>query len=487
MKAIFKFTCLLIILSFIAGCKATPTPEPTPIPPTAVPTEVPPTPTEAPPPVELGIEFTDPASGITASFPADWTAVSNYEGVDWTGIIIITLAYDEGLTSDGLLAQKQAELESGEEFADVVVTPGAKATVFGREWDAFTWTGYYTAVDADYSGLEVVAPYGQQFIHITTYSPSDQWETYAPVFDAILASIVEPATDYAYTPPPELTGYKIYMNSLTKLSVSYPSEWLAPMAPWEGQGFWLNAPDYLTSVVVWLVEGTDAAQMLADWESTQKIFNEITIEDAEPLTILGVESPIKTGSGLNAFGSKVKFGVTYVPNDDQMLYIVWYATSEDGMWDAAAETFPAILTSLKAYTTEDYQLSVTYPADWIEPMLPWEGEGIWLNAADYMTSAVIWVVEGTDAAQMLADWETDQTVFNEITVEDGTPVTILGEERATKVCSGKNAFGSDIQCGVTYVPNNDKMLYIVWYAAAGETWEAGQPAFSLILTSLTSP
>jgi hypothetical protein len=498
MKTISKVISLIVILSFIAACKPAETPEPTTIPPTAKPTEPPPpTPTEAPPPVELEIEFTDEASGITASFPAEWTAVSNYEGVgvtglsvDWAGVTIITLKYDEGVTAEGLLAERQDYLESGVEFADVVVTPDVKATVFGQEWDAFKWDGYYTAVEVDYSGLEVVVPYGQQFIHITTYAPTDQWQDYAPIFDAIRASIVEPAADFAYTPPPAETEWQTYLDPATKLVVYYPPEWLDPMPPWEGQGVWLNASDYLTSVVIWVVEGDDPVQMLADWETTQLVFNEITVEDGDPLTILGEERAIKTGSGLNAFGTKVNFGVTYIPFNEQMLYIVWYATSEDGMWDAAAETFPTILTSLEpipSYTSEDYQLTVLQPPDWIEPAAPWEGEGIWLNAPDYLTSVVIWVVDGTDAAQMLADWETTQMVFNEITVEDGEAIMILGEERATKTCSGLNAFGSEIQCGVTYVPHDAKMLYIVWYATAGETWEAGQPIFDLILTTMTSP
>jgi hypothetical protein len=498
MKNMFKVLCFLLAVMLIAGCKATATPEPTPIPPTEVPTQVPTSvPTEAPPPVELTVEYQDEASGIMASFPEGWTAVSNYEGVgvtglsaDWQGIIIISLAYEEGLTAESALSQMQADLEVGDVFADAVVTPGEKATIFGQEWDAYSWEGYYTAVEMDFAGLDVVVPYGQQFIMITMYSPTDQWETYAPIFEAILASIVEPAADFAYTPPPEATEWVTYLDPQTQLSVQYPPDWIAPMAPWEGEGLWLNAADYLTSVVIWVIEGDDAAQLLQDWETTQLIFQEITVEDGDPLTILGEERAIKLGSGLNAFGVAVNFGVSYVPYNDKMLEFVWYATTDDGMWDAAAEEFPAIFASLEAlptYTSEDYQLTLIQPPAWIAPAAPWEGEGIWLNTEDYLTSVVIWVVDGTDAAQMLADWETTQAVFNEITVEDGTAITILGEERPTKVCAGLNAFGSEIQCGVTYVPHADKMLYIVWYATAGENWDMGQSAFSLILTSLSTP
>lgn len=494
MKTIPKLMSIIIVLSFIAACAPTPTPEPTSVPPTEKPTEKP---TETPALVELETEFTDEKSGITASFPGDWTAVSSYEGVgvtglspDWTAVVMITLKYEDDLTAEGVLVERQESLESGEEFADVAVTPDQTANVFGQEWDAFTWEGYYTEVETDNSGLEVSVPYGEEFLLITAYAPTDQWSEFKPTLDAILASIQEPAEDFTYTPPAPETEWKSYLDPATGLAIYYPPEWLELMAPWEGTGAWLNTEDYSTSVVIWVVEGDNPAQMLEEWESTQAVFNEITVEAADPITILGEERAVKKGSGLNAFGTKVKFGVTYVPHQAKMLNIVWYATSEDGKWDDAAEIFPQILTSLEplpSYTSEDHGLKVIQPPSWIEPQKPWEGEGIWLNTEDYGTSVVIWVVEGDDPAQMLEEWETSQAVFNEITVEDADPITVLGEERAVKKGSGLNAFGTEVEFGVTYVPHQDKMLNIVWYAIAGEAWEAGQDAFNLILKSLSTP
>ena len=510
MKTIWKFFILVLCLSLMAGCtQATlaPTPTNTPVPPTSIPlpptaTPIPPTPTITP--VTLAGEFTDTATGIKVSYPKDWTAVSNVGSIgvtelsaDWTGIVVFTLIYENTGTVATELTAMQDALTSGKDFAGVAVTPGQNANVYGKDWDAYSWKGNYTAVSKDYAGLDTVVPYGTDFLRITAYAPTDQWAQYEPTFAAILGSLVEPAADYAYIPPVKTTGWATYTSTEYGLSLSYPSDWIAPTAPWEGNGIWLNSADYLTSMVIWVKDGTDPAKMLSDWEATIKsgkgIFPTATVTDGTPIKVLGTEYPTKTCVGKNAFGTDINCGVIEVPYNGKMLEIVWYATSGDN-WKKGQDIFSGIFSSMlawKTYTSDTYKLSVSYPSTWIDPTAPWEGEGIWLNSADYLTSVVIWVVDGTDQAKMLSDWEatilSGKGIFSAAKVEDGQPVTILGKEYATKSCTGKNAFGSDIQCGVTYVPYNSKMLYILWYAATGDPWTLGLAVFPGLLTSIKTP
>ena len=507
MKAILRIVCLVLCFSLIAGCsQTTPTPTSTPIPPTNTPvpptaTPLPPTPTATAVPVVITSQFTDPISGMIAGYPEGWTAVANVGSVgitelsaDWTGIVIFTLSYENAGSVEAELAAMKEALTSGKDFVNVAVTSGEKASVFGKDWDAYSWQGYYTAVSKDYSGMDAVVAYGTAYVRITAYSPTEQWDQYAPIFAAILATLIEPAADYTYTPPVETTGWTYYTSPDYSLSLSYPVDWVAPMAPWEGEGIWLNSADYLTSVVIWVVDGTDPAKMLSDWEQTilggGGVFPSATVEDGTPVTVMSQEYPAKACQGKNAFGSDINCGVTYVPYDGKMLYILWYATSGDN-WENGQDTFTGILGSMLAwntFTSDPYKLVVSYPSDWIEPTVPWEGEGIWLNSADYLTSVVIWVVDGTDPAQMLADWKTTtengQGIFATTSIEDGDPVTILDVESPTLTCAGINGFGTDIQCGVTYVPYNNKMLYILWYAATGDPWTLGLNVFPGILASL---
>lgn len=503
MKNLFKLICLLICLAFVAGCTSQPvatTQSPTAVPPTAVPPTAEPTavPTEAPAAAEpLTASFKDPVSAMEIKVPEGWTPVSNTGSVgvtalskDWAGIAVFTLVYQDVKAVDAELTAMQEAQKTSKDFANAVITPGATATVFGKEWPAYTWTGYYTAVAKDYTGLDTAVPYGKNVVHITAYAPTDQWAKYELTLRAILNSLVEPAADFAYVPPIKTTDWKVFASDEFALSVAYPPDWQTPIAPWVDQGLWLNAADWMTSVVIWVKDGTDATKMLTDWGTTQTIFPTLTVKEGEPVKVMGAEYPSMLGEGKNGMGTDINCGVTMVPYNGKMLEILWYAGSGD-YWTKGQDVFPGILASIQgltSYTSDTYKLTLSYPANWIAPTEPWTGKGIWLNAADYMTSVIIWQKDGTDAAKALEEWvktyEAGQGVFPSVTITDGQPVTIMGVEYPTKLCDGKNSMGTAIKCGVTMVPYDGKMLEILWYAGAEGYWDAGQQVFPAILSSI---
>jgi hypothetical protein len=250
----------------------------------------------------------------------------------------------------------------------------------------------------------------------------------------------------------------------------------------------------MVSTVIWVQDGTDAAAELKKWSETllagKGLFNAATLDAAKTTKVLGVDSPSQTGKGKNAFGTDVNFLTTFVPHQGQMLYIVQYAGSD--RWEAAQSTLAGILSSLtawKTYTSAEYGLKLSYPANWLDPMAPWEGKGIWLNTADYLTSLIIWVQDGTDAAAELKKWEetllSDKGLFTGVKLQDGEPINILGEARPTKVGTGKNAFGSAVEFGASFVPHAGKMLYIVWYAGEGDPVKVGKNVWPTILSSIS--
>jgi hypothetical protein len=102
---------------------------------------------------------------------------------------------------------------------------------------------------------------------------------------------------------------------------------------------------------------------------------------------------------------------------------------------------------------------------------------------------VIWVQDGTDAVAEMKKWEetlaSGKGVFTGVELKDGTPVKILGEDRASKVGTGTNAFGSAVEFGASFVPFEGKMLYILWYAGTGDPVKVGQNVWPTILTSIS--
>ena len=512
MKRFARLVSVLLLIAVVAACaQPTPVPTSTPVPPTATP--VPPTPTPIPPtpipptpvpptpvPVTLAGKFKEPNAGIEMSYPDKWTAVASVAGVgitqlseDWQGVLISTLRHEAGLTQAADLAAMKADLIASKSFSNLQFTDGTKTKVFGKEWDSYDWKGYYDAVKMDYTGRDTVVPYGKNLLRITTYSPVDKWSYYEAFFSKIRDSIVAPAADFAYVPPAPVTEWTTYTSPEFNLSVSQPADWIAVGPPWEGKGLWLNTADYMVSTVIWVQDGTDAAAELKKWSETllagKGVFNTVTLDDAKTTKALGVDAPTVTGNGLNAFGTKVNFQTTFVPHGGQMLYILQYASSD--RWADAQSTLAGILSSLtawKSYTSPEYGLKLSYPATWLDPMAPWEGKGIWLNSPDYMTSLIVWVQDGTDAAAEMTKWEetlkSGKGLFTGVELKDGAPINILGEDRATKVGTGKNAFGSDVEFGASFVPREGKMLYIVWYAGAGDPVKVGQNVWPTILSSM---
>lgn len=489
MKNLFKLVGLIVCVALLAGCAGA-----TEAPATPAPTEEP-----AVAPEALTASYADPLSGMTIQYPEGWTPVSNTGSVgitalsaDWTEVTAFTLVYDNPKTLAEELTAAQDALTAGSAgFTNAAITGTAKITVFGTEYDAFTWTGYNAMASKDYTGIDAVAPYGTDVIHISIYAPVDTWEQAEPTLLAIVNSLVAPAADYAYVPPVQTTDWASFTSADYGLTVSYPPDWQAPTAPWVGEGLWLNSADWMTSVVVWVKDGTDAVQALADWETTQDIFPTLTVTDGDPVTVMGSEYPSKLGEGFNGMGTAINCGVTFVPYNGKLLEILWYAGTDGDYWTNGQTVFPGILSSLQgvgSFTSDIYNLTVSYPSSWQTPIDPWIGQGIWLNSADWMTSVVIWVEDGTDPAQMLADWESTQDIFPSLTVTDGEPVTIMGNEYATKMGEGTNSMGTAIKCGVTFVPYNGKMLKIVWYVGTdGGYWDSAEAAFSLILTSINIP
>lgn len=509
MKRIARLFSVLLLIAVVAACgQPTPVPTATSVPPTRTPvpptaTPIPPTPTPVPPtpvPVTIAGTFKEPNAGIEMSYPDKWTAVASTIGVgitqlseDWQGVLISTLRHEAGLTQAADLAAMKADLIAGKAFSNLQFTDGTTTKVFGQEWDSYDWQGYYDAVKMDYMGRDTVVPYGQNLLRITTYAPVDKWSYYEPFFNQILDSIVAPAADFAYVPPAPVTGWVTHTSNEFNLSVSQPADWIAPGPPWEGQGLWLNTADYMVSTVIWVQEGTDAAAELSKWSETllagTGVFGAATLEEPKTVKVLGVDAPSVTGTGMNAFGTNVNFQTTFVPHDGQMLYILQYASSD--RWEDAQSTLAGILSSLtawKTYTSEDLGLKLNYPGDWLDPMPPWEGEGIWLNTADYLTSLIVWVQDGTDAATELNNWEetlkSGQGLFTDVELTDGAPINILGEDRITKVGSGKNAFGSDVQFGTSFVSFGGKMLHILWYAGEGDPVKVGENVWPTILASM---
>lgn len=510
MKRVMQLVSLVVLLGLLAGCaQPTPTATPTPVPPTRTPvpptaTPIPPTPTPVPPtpvPVTLAGTFKDPNAGIEIGYPDKWLAVASTTGVgitelseDWQGVVILTLRYDPGLTLAGDLAKMKEDLIASKSFSNLQFTDGVKTKVFGQDWDGYSWKGYYDAVKMDYTGRDTVVTYGKNLLRITTYCPVDKWDYYKPFFDKILGSLVQPPADFAYVPPAPKTEWTTHTFSEFNLSVSQPPDWIAPGPPWEGKGIWLNTPDYMVSVIVWVQEGKDPAAELKTWSENllagKGLFNAVTLDQPKTTKVLGIDSPSQTGKGKNAFGTDVNFGATFVPHGDKMLYIVWYAASD--RWEAAQPIFAGILSSLtawKTYTSAEHGLKLIYPANWLDPMNPWEGKGIWLNTPDYLTSLIVWVQEGTDPKAEMAKWEetlkSGKGVFTNVQLQDGPPVKILGEERATKTGTGLNAFGSPVVFGASFVPFEGKMLYILWYAGEGDPVKVGENVWPTILGSIS--
>ena len=182
-------------------------------------------------------------------------------------------------------------------------------------------------------GLTYV-PNNDKLLEIVWYAGSgDNWTKGQKFFPNILGS---------------LSGWVSYTRTEYKLTVSYPSTWIVPTAPWTGYDIWLNATDHMTSVVIWVVGGTDATKALVDWEKTQKIFPSITVTHGSPITILSTQYQTKLCNGKNSMGTAIKCGVTYVPYNAKLLKILWYAGTDGGYWDAWQMVFPTILTSIKA-------------------------------------------------------------------------------------------------------------------------------------------
>lgn len=505
MKRNLRLVSLILLLALVASCQ--PAPTPTPVPPTRVPptaTPVPPTPTPVPPtpvPVTLVGTFKEPNAGLEMGYPDKWTAVASIKGVgitvlseDWQGVYISTLRHEVGLTREADLAAMKADLVAGKAFSNLEFSDGAKTKVFGQDWDSYTWKGHYDAVKMDYTGRDTVVPYGQNLLRITTYCPVDLWSHYEPFFNGMLDSMAAPAADFAYVPPPPITEWSTYTSSEFGLSVSQPADWIAVGPPWEGKGLWLNTADYLVSTLVWVQDGTDPAAELTRWAETLQagkgLFNTVTLDAAKTTKILGVDAPSQTGKGKNAFGTDVNFLGAFVPHAGKMLYIVQYAQSD--RWEAAQSNLAGILSSLTAwknYTSAEHGLKLIYPSTWLDPMAPWEGKGIWLNSPDYLTSLIVWVQEGTDPKAEMARWaetlESGKGLFTGVTLKDGDPLKILGEDRPVKTGTGKNAFGSDVEFAASFVPFEGKMLYIVWYAGAGEPVKVGHNVWPTILTSLS--
>jgi hypothetical protein len=496
MKNLFKLLGLILCIALVAGC----TPKATE-PPATLPATEKPTATEAPvvvTPAPLTGTFTDPASGMAIQYPDGWTPVSNTGSVgvtalsaDWAGIAVFKLVYEDVQAVDADLAAMQEALVGGKDFAKVTPTADQTASVFGQDWAAYTWQGYYTAVSKDYSGLDTVVSYGKNLVEITAYSPTAEWVNYEPTLRAILSSLVKPADDFAYVPPVKTNDWLSFTSSEFALTVAYPPDWQTPIAPWVDQGLWLNSADWMTSVIVWVKDGTDAAAALNDFATTQTVFPTLTVTDGDPITIMGEQYATKMGEGANSMGTAIKCGVTYVPYNGKLLEILWYAGTDGSYWDNGQDAFKGILATLQGvstYTSDEFKLAVSYPSTWQTPTAPWVDKGLWLNSADWMTSVIVWVKDGTDAAKMLADWGTTQAVFPGATVTDGDPVTIMGTEYPTKHCEGANSMGTAIKCGVTMVPYEGKMLEIVWYAGTdGGYWDAGQQVFPLIITSIKAP
>lgn len=498
MKNLYKLVCLLICIAFVSGC--TPGTEVTE---TVMPTEseiVEETEVlETPVAEELTLTFEDPVSGMTIQYPEGWMPISNSGSIgitamssDWMNIAAFNLLYEDPQSlEEELTAIEEALVAGSAGFTDAAIISSEKLTVFDTEFDAFSWTGFNTMASANYSGIDAIVPYGMNMVHISVYAPSETWEQAKPTLLAITNSLLAPADDFAYIPPVATAEWLSFNSAEYGLYVSYPPEWQEPIAPWVGEGLWLNSEDWMTSVIVWVIEGTDANQALADWESTQDIFPTLTVTDGDPVSVLGAEYPTKSGDGFNSMGSAINCGVTFVPYNGKLLEILWYAGTDGDYWTNGQTIFTGILESIKGVSTlssETYNLTVSFPSTWQEPMEPWVGQGIFLNSADWMTAVVIWVEEGTDSAQMLADWEVTQEIFPTLTVSDGDPITIMGVEYPTKVCDGMNSMGTAIKCGVTMVPHDGKMLEIVWYGGIdGGYWDDAQTVFPAILTSINIP
>lgn len=279
--------------------------------------------------------FTSDKYALSVSYPPDWqTPIDPWIGeglwlnsADWMTSVAIWVV--EGTDADQALANWETTQTI---FPTLTVTDGEPVTILGAQYATKMGVGK-NGMGSDIDCGMTYVPYNGKLLEIVWYAGSgDYWTNGQDVFPGILASI---------------QGVTTYNSDTYKLAVTFPSTWNAPLDPWVGKGIWLNSADWMTSVAIWVVDGTDAVKALTDWESTQEIFPTVTVTDGTPITILDAEYQTKQCEGSNAMGTAIKCGVTYVPYNGQLLEIVWYASTDGGFWDNAQSVFPAILTSIK--------------------------------------------------------------------------------------------------------------------------------------------
>lgn len=342
--------------------------------------------------------------------------------------------------------------------------------------------------DQVYAGFLTIIPYGQDYLEILSYTPLAEWSEYGPYFFAVLLSIgeapagwsAEALSDWgAGAPPTSNWGSMISMSSRGPgYSMSYPPEW-EPEPLQRGEGWQVSSADGQAMVTFRPVSG-DPAALLAGWQAS--MLTTPTIEDGEPVTLLGAEWPSRIAQGKDSSGADVTAGVAYGQIGAYVIEALWYAPAGE-TWDGLQETFAGILASFRVWQSEEIAPSLTmaYPAEWSSAAAP-GGQGLWASAPDATMGLVVWLRGGGDAAAALAAWDGTSLTglgLTGVTMGGESTTHILREERPTRAWSGQDSSGTAVRGAVAFVPHNDALLEIVWYAPTDRWNEAQRDIFKL--------
>lgn len=347
--------------------------------------------------------------------------------------------------------------------------------------------------DQVYAGFLTIIPYGQDYLEILAYTPLAEWSEYGPHFFAVLLSIggappdwsaeaLEALSDWGEAPPSSPTSNWRSMISMSSrgpgYSMSYPPEW-EPEPLQRGEG-WQVSPAGGQAMVAFRKVSGDPAALLADWRAPS--LTAPTLEDGEPVTLLGTEWPSRIAHGKDSAGADVTAGVAYGQMGAYVIEALWYAPSGE-TWDGLQETFAGILASFRVWQSEEIAPSLTmaYPADWSSAAAP-AGEGLWAGAPDAPMGLVVWLRGGGDAAAALAAWDGTSLAglgLTGVTMGSESTVFILREERPARAWRGQDSAGTAVQGAVALVPHDDALLEIVWYAPTDRWGEAQRDIFRL--------
>jgi hypothetical protein len=358
--------------------------------------------------------------------------------------------------------------------------------------------------EEEYTGFITVIPYGQTFLEIIGFAPTEEWEDMVPYFSAILASMEEPPADWtpqfpaaeggALSPTAGWSSSMSISSGGPGYSVRYPPDWIRPDRLQDGEGFQLTSADQQIAVVVRIRRGGDPAALLAGWQAPD--LTNPTIEDGDPITITGITAPSRIARGQDASGADVTAGAAYGQSGAYVLEVVWSAPSGE-TWDGAQETFAGVLASIRVWTTQpdaaQYGLNgmmVSYPTDWNLAAAP-EGEGLWASTADGAMGLVVWVREGGDPAALLAAWDGATLAgsgdFAQVTVEDSSPVYVLEGQQASKSWQAQDGLGTAVQGSVAFARYEGAVLEIVWYAPSDQWDSVSENVFSNLHMMLMAP